>query len=309
MSSSSAASNADDDDEPSLESLFVCEQYVERDWVFHDGTAQHLLCSNMSSTDHDLTGQIVWPASVCLGWFVSRHRDSIFRSKNVLELGAGCGLAGFLSTQFRSQIQLLFLMKNIMMKLIILVTQFEPNSSTTVITDGNEVVLRLLQKNKDYLIETQAPSLTESCIIRKLVWGSARSIIEAYAGVEELLPDVIIGADVILWPNYIKPLLATIRMLLTLKPNTTVCYISYVVRATSVTDRLRSTAETMGLSIVEIDTCTFLPEELPLYLRDIDKRLFKISLIDTETAAINLDNLVDSVIDETQDLEHSFSPY
>ena len=50
-------------------------------------------------TDHDLTGQIVWPACVFLSWFVYTHQD-LFRDRVVLELGAGCGLGGFVSAHY-----------------------------------------------------------------------------------------------------------------------------------------------------------------------------------------------------------------
>jgi hypothetical protein len=39
-----------------------------------DGLSQPLLASSSSTTDHDLTGQIVWPVSIFLAWFVARHR-------------------------------------------------------------------------------------------------------------------------------------------------------------------------------------------------------------------------------------------
>ena len=48
----------DSDDEGGfMGGLFVCEDYVEKTWEFDD-IKQPLLCSNMSSTDHDLTGQV-----------------------------------------------------------------------------------------------------------------------------------------------------------------------------------------------------------------------------------------------------------
>lgn len=70
------------------------KDYVEKTWKLA-GEEQRLLCSNMSSTgmaepcsmddiiwtekvvsvqDHDLTGQIVWPASVLLTWFLRWYR-------------------------------------------------------------------------------------------------------------------------------------------------------------------------------------------------------------------------------------------
>ena len=47
----------DGKEEQDLSSLFTCEKYVEK--VFQFGhIRQSLLCSNMTSTDYDLTGQI-----------------------------------------------------------------------------------------------------------------------------------------------------------------------------------------------------------------------------------------------------------
>ncbi len=77
----------DDGGDYNLDSFFICEDYVEKTWTFDD-VSQSLLCSGMSSTDHDLTGQIVWPASEILSWFVCKNRH-LFQDKVVLELGAG----------------------------------------------------------------------------------------------------------------------------------------------------------------------------------------------------------------------------
>lgn len=68
-----AVTATDPDDDCNLYGLFICEDYVEKFWTFAD-LKQPLLCSNMSSTDHDLTGQIVWPACVLLSWFIYHNR-------------------------------------------------------------------------------------------------------------------------------------------------------------------------------------------------------------------------------------------
>ena len=91
--------------------LFTCEEYILKSWKFGDYD-QHLLSSNQSSTDHDLTGQIVWPAAIMLCWFIHCHRVDIFKDAHVIELGAGAGLAGFFASKF---------------------------AKSTLITDGNEV--------------------------------------------------------------------------------------------------------------------------------------------------------------------------
>lgn len=51
-------------------------------------------------TDHDLTGQIVWPAAKVLSWYIATNND-VFKNKVVLELGAGTGLAGFVAAVVR----------------------------------------------------------------------------------------------------------------------------------------------------------------------------------------------------------------
>ena len=43
---------------------------------------------------------MVWPASVLLGWYLLKNAN-IVRDKVVLELGSGCGLAGFVASFFR----------------------------------------------------------------------------------------------------------------------------------------------------------------------------------------------------------------
>lgn len=67
---------------------------------------------------------------------------------------------------------------------------------------------------------------------KELLWG-ARDQLEALLQAEGV-PDVIIGADVICWPNFIAPLLWTLRVMLTRKPSAR-CFVGYVCRATTTT--------------------------------------------------------------------------
>jgi Lysine methyltransferase len=78
--------------------MFVSEDYVVKKFTFGD-LSQDLLCSNMSCTSHDLTGQIVWPAAILLSHFVYTFRENLHGGA-VLELGAGCGLAGFVAANY-----------------------------------------------------------------------------------------------------------------------------------------------------------------------------------------------------------------
>ena len=82
-----------------LSNLFVDEEYTEQTYEFSN-CEQKLLCSMNACTAHDLTGQIVWPASVLLGWFVDVHGQEYFSDQVIIELGAGCGLGGFVAAQY-----------------------------------------------------------------------------------------------------------------------------------------------------------------------------------------------------------------
>lgn len=238
----------DDDSENvfNLERFFTSEDYVEKTFNF-GALSQRLLCSNMSSTDYDLTGQIVWPASVVLGWFVYNNQQ-IFEEKNVIELGAGCGLGGFVASNY---------------------------SRKVIVTDGNEIVVSLLEKNQQHL-ETQ------NVDTRKLLWGIKVEVENLYGLLRndvnndvtsENLPDVVIGADVVLWPREILGLLVTIRWLLSYKPRESLCFISYIVRANSTTDLLFSTATSVGLAIELVDVNSFIPVDNPLLVQDSSRKM------------------------------------
>ena len=80
-------------------------------------------------------------------------------------------------------------------------------SKKVIITDGNDIVLRLLEKNRDYLAQDECGG--SSVLVRKLLWG-LRDQVESLAvrssppsetvtatGIAEvdsnLIPDIIIG--------------------------------------------------------------------------------------------------------------------
>ena len=95
MSAVVVVDDDDDDDDVIFEAgLFLNEDYDEVAFEV-GGVTQRVLCLQSASTDHDLTGQVVWPVSVLLAWFVASRRDRL-RGARVLEVGAGCGLPGFL---------------------------------------------------------------------------------------------------------------------------------------------------------------------------------------------------------------------
>jgi hypothetical protein len=168
---------------PSLEGFFVCEEYVEQSVDFGPcfGSTK-LLCSPMACTDFDLTGQIIWPAAVQLGYWC--HANATFlRGKSVLELGAGTGLSGLVAAAYASKV---------------------------VLTDHNDIVMGLLRKNEDYFMgdgentSSSSSSSSSSCVLRcaHLEWGDDANLSDVLT--ETGVPDVIIGADIVMWPNTVK---------------------------------------------------------------------------------------------------------
>ncbi|KDO29369.1 hypothetical protein SPRG_05905 [Saprolegnia parasitica CBS 223.65] len=217
-------SDSEDYDDYFNAALFLNENYTNTEYVFNDNITQNLLSSKAASTDHDLTGQVVWPVSILLSWFVAAN-NHLFRGKNVLEVGAGAGLAGFVASQFAAH---------------------------TAITDGNDVVLRLLTRNVEH---TQA-----NCSIHKLLWGEEDSVV-AFTHAFPHHVDIVLGADVVCWPNLVLPLLLSHASV----PDmfATVFYCGFVCRATSTRDLLFAQAKAMGFALWTVDHDTFLPTPRP----------------------------------------------
>ncbi|KAF0699186.1 Aste57867_10238 [Aphanomyces stellatus] len=244
--------------------LFLNENYTNTEYVFGDIT-QNLLSSKAASTDHDLTGQVVWPVSILLSWFVASKRD-LFRGKTVLELGAGAGLAGFVASQFAKR---------------------------TAITDGNDVVLRLLDQNAD---QASTP-----CGTFKLLWGEEDSV----GQFEKDFPypiDVMLGADVVCWPNLVLPLLRTIKHLMhkTHAPLNVVFYCGFVCRAKNTQDLFFAQAVAMGFKLWTVDHDEFLPTPRP---ENVTSRLeLKLLGLQLDAASPAANDPVE-FIDDLQDLQ------
>jgi len=254
-----SANNNEEEDE-SFYNLFVCRDYSVKTFTFPFNSSfvytQQLLCLKSATTAHDLTGQIVWPACILLSWYILSQR-TVGDSNHtiVVELGAGCGLSGFIASKF---------------------------SECVYITDGSEEVINLLHRNQQFL---QASNVT----IQKLLWGK-KSQVEAlmsaisfrdYQGGAR--PVTVLGADVVLWPQMVLSLLHTVLLLLARCPRSSRCFISYVERATSTTALFFASAARMGLRLEEV-SLSFLPSDEPslrssstgqhLYLLTVDPRFF-----------------------------------
>lgn len=228
-------------------SLFVDESYVEVSYEFGDAVPSPpttLLCSNAASTDHDLTGQVVWPVSIFVAWFVARCPD-VFRHKSVLEVGAGCGLPGLVASRV--------------------------GAATTLLTDGSDVVMRLLEKQCE-AHRAQNYTGAGAVLALPLEWGSQAGLDNLNAAIEHSgvgPPSIVMGADVVCWPSCVEPLLQTTKALfLKLEdPFEGVLYVGYVCRAASrmgsTRDQLIDTAKSMGFRHERIPAADFLPPPSP----------------------------------------------
>lgn len=234
-----AADRADRDSESSEEGglfggLFVDEDYKEETFSFDDTIpgGVSVLCSKAASTDFDLTGQVVWPVSIFLSWFIVQ-RPELFRGRAVLEVGAGCGLPGLVAARV--------------------------GAASVVLTDGSDVVMRLLQR------QVAHHGNTGKVTAHKLEWGNEAALNDCVGACSGegvgARPSVVIGADVVCWPACVVPLLESCKALLqgTDDPFAGRCYVGYVCRATNTRDEFFREAAAHGFACEKINARDFLP--------------------------------------------------
>jgi predicted nicotinamide N-methyase len=177
--------DSDDDDIPS--NFFLSEDYVlytEQISSF----SQSFYALPSASTDYDLTGQVLWPGAKYLSQYLLIENPSLVREKIVLELGSGSGLCGLFVSQIAGQ---------------------------TILTDGNEVVMKLLGKNEEF---------GKNVKVALVDWASN----DVGEGLRKLsLPEkfeILIGADVVYWSNSITPLFRTVDALMMDGGRFVMCY-------------------------------------------------------------------------------------
>ena len=232
MADESAFSGDDSEEGDVMFSLFLDEDYKELVYEFTPGVSQTVLALTSAGTDYDLTGQIVWPVSVFLAWFVAAN-EPLFRGKTVVELGSGTALGGFVSARV---------------------------SAHTALTDGNGVVLKML---RECVARGHATGAVVS--VQRLLWGDEKNF-EAFC---TTLPrghaDVIIGADVVCWPLAVRPLLTTVKALLLRAPAgaDAAFYCGFVCRAVNVQHALMEQCEALDIEVVHIAAADFLPSPPP----------------------------------------------
>ena len=236
----------DDDDACYFESsLFLNEDY---ETVAFDvgGVTQRVLCLTSASTDHDLTGQVVWPVSVLLAWFVAANRRR-FAGARVLEVGAGCGLPGLVADAV--------------------------GADRVALTDGSDVVVRLLER----AVEALRP---RSASVARLLWGDRPSFEAVAAGASF---DYVVGADVVCWPKLVAPLLQTVAALLAASTcDEAAFFVGFVARANSTKDLFFREAAARGFSVDEHEPASFLPDPAPANVHSaLELRLIELRLAPT----------------------------
>ena len=220
--------DADEDNEDIFDpGLFLNEDYAEHAYDLGEGARQTCLCLEGASTDHDLTGQVVWPVSVALARFVAARLDSL-KGRRVVEVGAGTALAGLAAAR--------------------------SDAASVVLTDGSDVIIRLLERalaSSNVTATLKAPTSA-----KKLLWGD-RASYESIGGC-----DVVLGADVVCWPRLVEPLLQTVRALLRGSADG-VFYCGFVSRS-QLTERLFfEQSKRFGFEINEHALASFLPDPMP----------------------------------------------
>lgn len=191
----------DDDEIPS--NFFLCEDYILVTEKI-DSFSQDYYVLPSASTDYDLTGQVLWPGAKHLADYLLKN-PALILNQEVLELGSGSGLCGLFVSQLARH---------------------------TILTDGNEIVMRLLEKNQKFgnntdiaLVDWSAEDLTHHLIKQNLPTKYS----------------ILIGADVVYWSNSIEPLFKTVKILLNDNGKFIMCY---TLRANNIfRDLLRLTNE------------------------------------------------------------------
>ena len=195
-------------------SLFLNEEYVsvsvpfgevEEEGEGRERFSLDLLCSQAASTDFDLTGQVLWPAAALLASYLvageeggtgekSRGRSLAARSRSgACELGAGLGLSGLAAVAFSGLRRL-------------------------VLTDGSDVVLRVLERNARRVATSSCSAEAEErereVSVSGLEWGdeAAAAALRREHSMNGF--DLLLGADVTYSHSALPALFSTAAMLL-----------------------------------------------------------------------------------------------
>ncbi|XP_056169002.1 uncharacterized protein LOC115677282 isoform X3 [Syzygium oleosum] len=176
------------------------------------------------TTDFDLTGQLVWPGAMLLNEFLSKNVD-LLRGCSVIELGSGVGITGILCGRFCREV---------------------------VLTDHNDEVLKILQKNIELHSSSESYSNCTGFVAEKLEWGNVDQI-EQILGSHSGGFDLILGADICFQQASIPLLFETVKLLLQKRGKGRCKFIlAYVSRAKMMDSMVINEATGHGMKIAEV---------------------------------------------------------
>ena len=237
MSGAAPPAIADDDETPALGDFFISRDYSVRTFSLAppSGSAAPPVAVQLdalasASTDFDLTGQIVWANSVLVAHYLAHGagRARAAAARDVLELGAGCGLCGLTAARAAARVFL---------------------------TDNEPEVLALLARSA----AAHAPA-GAAAHVAPLSWGcrADEAALAAAAGRETW--ELIVGADVIYWSHAVALLFDTVAALLAPRG-------AFVCGFTNRTNGLRAATEAAAAAAGFAWDCVppgdFLPDPLP----------------------------------------------
>jgi len=226
---------AEEEDFPPIADLFICREYTQKSYHFHPPPAHAgapplavtLDVLEAASTDFDLTGQIVWGVSVLLAQYVAfAARAEALAAGEVLELGAGCGLAGLAAAALGAR--------------------------EVVLTDNEPEVLALLARSA---ARYPAARVLELC------WGDAASHAALAAATGRQAYSLVLGADVIFWSHAVPLLFDTVARALA-RPHG-VFLLAFTNRRNGLKAAAEAAAAAVGLAWVELDALACLPQPPP----------------------------------------------
>lgn len=213
--------NEEEEEEVYLdESFFVNDSYEMQTFTYGSHVLR-LLCLQSASTDYDLTGQLVWPGAELLNHHLARCSDFL-TGCSIIELGSGVGVTGLLCSRFCRQI---------------------------VLTDHNEIVLKVLKQNIDLQLSSGIASCAE-ITSEKLEWGNHDQLSQILKQFPEGF-DLIIGADICFQQCSIPMLFETVEQLLRFGDKSGKFILAYVSRAKSIDAMVANEARKHGLQMKE----------------------------------------------------------
>lgn len=209
-----------------LVDLFTDTDYVLCKFT-HNDFEQEVYALQAASTDYDLTGQVIWKAANILSRYMLEN-TALYENKRVLELGSGPGLCAFIAAH---------------------------KAEAVTLTDYKDCVMELIEKNISECNPRKDKCQMSSA---KLDWEEAAGMkdLDVKESKEtkkfsEMKYNLVIGSDVVYWPQSIEPLVQVLTNLFSMF-SPLEFYICYVERAKTTHRLLLKEFETKGFKYEEV---------------------------------------------------------